>query len=140
MGIQFSGITVLYLDHFLFLTGQKTHFGETDLKPTSIERDAANTGKRLPRDLARACRALRVALLRAVQPDTSRLADRLIAESSRLIGEGRGAETVKARADVARVSVMPYRPDQTTPELDAAMHDLRAALSTARYITTRVKT
>jgi len=106
----------------------------------AIERDAANNGTRLPRDLARARRSLRVALLRAVSPDASRLTDRLMAESSRLIEEGRGAETVKARADIARASVMPFRPDRLTPEIESAMHDLRAAMIHARYITTRVKT
>lgn len=100
----------------------------------AVERHAANAAIRIPRDLAHARRALRAALLRASCPDATRLADELSETTARLMASGRGAEAVRARADMARVSASNYRPDIVTPEISEAIGTLRQALAHAESL------
>lgn len=66
----------------------------------AVERHAANNAIRLPRDLGRARRAMRAALLRASCPDALGLADDLHAATARLIAQGRSGEVIRARRDM----------------------------------------
>lgn len=104
----------------------------------AVERAAANQCIRLPRDLGRARRALRAALLRASCPDAARLADDLSATTARLIAQGRSGEVIRARRQLALTSVGAYRPDAVTPEISEAIGTLRAALARAEAIAPRV--
>lgn len=99
-----------------------------------LERRAANSAIRIPRDLARARRALRAALLLAVCPDACRLADDLSATTARLIAQGRSGEVIRARRQSALASVGAYRPETVTPEISEALGALRAAVARAEAI------
>lgn len=81
----------------------------------AIERHAANHAIRLPRDLGRARRAMRAALLRASCPDALGIADDLHAATARLIAQGRSGEVLRARRDLALTTSRAYRPDATRP-------------------------
>ncbi|MFD0909508.1 hypothetical protein [Ruegeria arenilitoris] len=97
----------------------------------ALERHAATHAIRLPRDLARARRALRAALLRATCPDACRLADDLHDQTARLIAQGRSGEVIRARRKAALASVGAYRPETVTPEISEALGALRAAVARA---------
>lgn len=99
-----------------------------------LERHAANTAIRLPRDLGRARRAMRAALLRASCPDALGIADDLHAATARLIAQGRSGEVLRARRDMALTTARAYRPDAITPEIVEALDALRAAVARAEAI------
>jgi len=103
---------------------------------TDLERAAANRGLRLPRDLARARRRMRAAMLMAINPDASSMADRLHGDTLRLITSGRATEALEARRDAARMASAAYRPDVWSDDCAAALAELRAAVNRAEAITT----
>ena len=103
-------------------------------RATAIERHAAKNAIRLPRDLGRARRAMRAALLRATCPDALGLADDLHDATARLIAQGRAGEVLRARRDLALTTARAYRPDAITPEIEEAINTLAAAVARAEAI------
>lgn len=100
-------------------------------RATELERIAAARGLRLPGELAAARRRMRAAMLRACAPDADTLADRLNARAAAMMANGDAAKLARTRADLARVVAGTFQPDYPTPDMVAALDELRAQVRRA---------